>query len=182
MLNSREILQQKIVSGPIDEDMIAQVGIDLRVIEIKRVFGGGIIPQKGKTKLGKKEVMKREDGRAIELQNAVWLLHPGVYDVTLEQGCNIPSDKVMLIRQRSSLLRNGTILHSSVFDPGFKTKNIGTVMIVNAPIAIEYRARIAQAYVHPCNQVAKEDLYDGQFQQDKQREVPAVDKQQTQKL
>lgn len=182
MLNSREILEQKIINGPIDEDMIAQVGIDLRVIEIKRVFGGGVIPQNGKTKLGRKETVKRQDGKQINLQNAVWVLQPGAYDVTLEQGCDIPSDKVLLIRQRSSLLRNGTILHSSVFDPGFKTKNIGTVMIVNNPIAIEYRARIAQAYIHPCNEVAKEDLYDGQFQQDKQREVPVVDKQQTQKL
>lgn len=169
MLNSRQIIDQGIITGPIDDDMIAQVGVDLRVVEIKQIFGGGVIPQQGKTKLADKESVKRQNGLPIGLSNAVWMLQPGAYDVTFEQGCNIPKDKVLLIRQRSSLLRNGTILHSSVFDPGFSTKQMGTVIIVLSPIVIEYKARIAQGYVHECNEVSQEDLYDGQFQGDKQR-------------
>jgi deoxycytidine triphosphate deaminase len=170
MLNSRQILDQKIITGPIDDDMVAQVGVDLRVIEIKSIYGGGVVPQQGKTKLAHKEPVKRNGGREVGLENAVWLLQPGAYDVTFEQGCDIPADKVMLLRQRSSLLRNGSILHSSVFDPGFSTKNVGTVLIVISPIVIEFKARIAQAYIHECTEVASEDLYDGQFQGDKQRD------------
>lgn len=169
MLNSRQILQQGIITGPVDQDMVAQVGIDLRVIEIQSIYGGGVIPQSGKTKLGAKEPVKRQPGRDVGLDNAVWLLQPGAYDVTFEQGCSIPADKVLLIRQRSSLLRNGAILHSSVFDPGFKTDQMGTVLIVVSPIVIEFKARIAQAYVHDCAEVSPDDLYDGQFQNDKQR-------------
>lgn len=169
MLNSRELIHRKIVTGPIDDDMIAQVGVDLRVIRIEQIFGGGVIPQQGKTHLGKKEVVKPQSGKEIELENAVWVLTPGVYDVTFDQGCDIPSDIALLIRQRSSLLRNGTILHSSVFDPGFKTDNIGTVIVVNSPIVIEYKARIAQIYGYVCSEVSSDDLYDGQYQGDKQR-------------
>ncbi len=170
MLNSREIIDGGIVTGPIGKDNVQQVGIDLNVVEIKRIYGGGIIPREGKTTIGQVEPVKREAGKEVGLTNAVWVLSPGAYDVTFEQGCNIPADKVLLIRQRSSLLRNGAILHSSVFDPGFSTKQMGTVLIVHTPLVVEFKARIAQAYVHDCNEVGDEDLYDGQFQNDKQRD------------
>ena len=71
-----------------------------------------------------------------------------------------------MVRQRSSLLRNGAIIASSIFDPGFKTDNIGTVMIVTKDIFIEKDARIAQMYFH---ENSEGELYDGQFQNDKQR-------------
>jgi len=169
MLNSKQILEQGIITGPIEKDNIQQVGIDLNVIEIKHLYGGGVIPHKGKTVLGHSDNVLRENGKDLGLNSAVWTLTPGAYSVTFEQGCNIPSDKVLLIRQRSSLLRNGSILHSSIFDPGFSTEQMGTVLIVHVPIAIEFKARIAQGYVHECSTVSEEDLYDGQFQNDKQR-------------
>lgn len=100
---------------------------------------------------------------------AGWLLYPGVYDITFWEGCKIPSNYVGLIRQRSSMLRNGTVLHSSVFDPGFETDFMGTVMVVNETIFIEDSARVAQIYFHICEEVDKENLYNGQWQQDKQR-------------
>jgi dUTP pyrophosphatase len=102
-------------------------------------------------------------------RQAYWYLEPGAYEVTLSQGCKVPADKFLLIRQRSSLLRNGAILHSSVFDAGFETTSIGTVMFIQTPICIEYEARIAQIYAHDSNIV--ENLYNGQWQGDKQREV-----------
>jgi dUTP pyrophosphatase len=169
MLNGKEIVARGIVTGKIEEENIQQVGVDLNVIEISQIFGGGIIPVKGKTRLGGSERVKRVSGKELELDNMCWMLDPGAYSVDFAQGCDIPADFVLLIRQRSSLLRNGSILHSSVFDPGFSTDKIGTVLIVHAPILIEYGARIAQAYVHPCTEVQVEDLYEGQFQNDKQR-------------
>ena len=174
MLNSKLLLDRKIITGPIGDDNIAQVGIDLNVIEIQQIHGGGIIPFEGKTTVCEREPMKRLAGKDVGLENAVWMLGPGVYDVTFEQGCNIPADVALLIRQRSSLLRNGTILHSSVFDPGFRTKNMGTVIVVLVPIVIEYKARIAQIYGYTCEEVAAEALYDGQFQEDKQRDESAA--------
>jgi len=177
MLNGKRLVEREIISGKIEQENVSQHGIDLNVIEIQQIFGGGVIPQKGKTTLGKCEKVEltfdKENGTNF------WLLRPGVYDVKFKQGCSIPDDMMMLIRQRSSLLRNGTILHSSVFDAGFKTKNIGTVMVVNCPIMIEYGARIAQIYGHACDKV--ENLYDGQWQGDSQRTIPQVTEDETQK-
>ena len=98
-----------------------------------------------------------------------WILYQGAYDITFWEGCKIPSNFVGLIRQRSSMLRNGTVLHSSVFDPGFETEFMGTVMVVNETIFIEEDARVAQIYFHTCEEVDEENLYSGQFQGDKQR-------------
>jgi deoxycytidine triphosphate deaminase len=53
-----------------------------------------------------------------------------------------------------------------VFDPGFKTSNMGTIMLVTETIFIEEEARVAQIYFHKCDSA---ELYDGQFQDDKQR-------------
>ena len=98
-----------------------------------------------------------------------WLLYAGVYDVIMNEGCNIAPNRVGLIRQRSSLMRNGASIQSSIFDPGFKTNNVGTYMFVNCPIFIEENARVAQMYFHDCTPVDEDKLYNGQFQNDKQR-------------
>lgn len=161
MLNARELLERGIVTGEITEDNISQVGIDLNLVKVRQVVNGGMVPKKGKTEL--------PDYIDIPLDEGFYKLMPGVYDIELQQGCNIPSDVTLLIRQRSSLLRNGAIIHSSVFDPGFKTERMGTVLIVNAPIAIEHGARVCQIYGHSNTEVNSDDLYNGQFQNDKQR-------------
>jgi len=98
-----------------------------------------------------------------------WLFYEGVYDITFNEGCKLPSNRVAFIKQRSSLYRNGAIINSPVFDPGFETEFMGTVMAVNVPIFVEEDARVAQIYFHTCGEVAGENLYNGQWQQDKQR-------------
>jgi len=165
MKTAQYLVDKKIVTGEIKPENIAQHGVDLNVIEIHQVLGGGLIPREGKTKIGALEKIEHKFDK--ESGNMYWILSAGVYDVKFSQGCDIPADMMMLIRQRSSLLRNGTILHSSVFDAGFSTKNIGTIMVVNVPILIEFGARICQIYSHDSDTV--DNLYDGQFQNDKQR-------------
>jgi deoxycytidine triphosphate deaminase len=64
------------------------------------------------------------------------------------------------------LYRNGTIINSPVFDPGFETEFMGTLMYVHETIFIEENARVAQIYFHECEAA---ELYDGQWQGDKQR-------------
>lgn len=161
MITGKELVEQGIITGEIGQDNIAQHGVDLNVIEFQSMFGVGLIPKQGKTELVKYLTVEPNSDGLVHLK-------PGAYNVTFEQGCKIPADKMLLIRQRSSLLRNGAILHSSVFDAGFQTENIGSVLVVTHPIAIQLGARIAQIYAHDSNVV--ENLYNGQFQGDKQRE------------
>jgi deoxycytidine triphosphate deaminase len=170
-LNAKEVSEQGIITN-IGEDSIQQVGIDLQVEKIESMFGIGLIPVKGKTRLVQYKEIPLDliitdviDDQPVEKSG--WRLTPGVYSVTFKQGCKIPKDQMLKIRQRSSMARNGSFIHSSIFDPGFETKNIGTIMIVMHPIEIEYEARIAQAYVNTYSPV--ENLYDGQYQKDNQR-------------
>ena len=162
MYNAKELVDKGIITGPIKEKNVQMHGVDLNLIAVKRVLGGGHIPLLGKTVLGSYEDVPVVDG--------MWKLDPGVYDITFAQGCKIPNDIMMLIRQRSSLLRNGTMLHSSVFDAGFETEQMGTVMTVQLPITIEEGARVAQIYSHQGTPVGEDRLYTGQWQGDKQRE------------
>jgi deoxycytidine triphosphate deaminase len=53
-----------------------------------------------------------------------------------------------------------------VFDPGFETEFMGTLVYVHETIFIEKDARVAQIYFHECEPA---DKYDGQWQNDKQR-------------
>lgn len=160
MLNGKEIVERGIVTN-IHEENVSQHGIDLNLIKVEKIIGSGMIPVKGKTVLPSYEEVLPVDG--------VWYLQPDTYNITFEQGCAIPKDQMLLIRQRSSLLRCGGQLHSSVFDSGFYTDHISTFMIITKPIAIEVGARIAQIYNHQCDPV--ENLYTGQYQNDCQRKA-----------
>lgn len=159
MLNAKEILEENLIVLDNAKGKPAQVGYDLSIKSITKLTGNGKI-LKDKT-----IVNKLEECTFNRFENG-WWLSAGTYDVVCNEGCNIPGNRTAMVRQRSSLLRNGAIIASSIFDPGFKTENIGTVMIVTERIFIEQDARIAQMYFHENNEG---ELYDGQFQNDKQR-------------
>lgn len=159
-LTGKQLVEQHIIIGSIEDENIQQHGVDLNLGKVQRIIGKGFIPREGKTQLA-----ERVDVVPIQIEGSdkyVWDLLPGSYDITFLQGCKVPEDKMLLIRQRSSLLRNGTLLHSSCFDAGYECSQIGTVMHVRVPIVIEVGARVAQIYAHNSNKV--ENLYDGQFQ------------------
>ena len=166
-LTGKQLVEQGIMIGEIPAGNVQQHGVDLNVIKIHKMIGNGVIPKEGKTILVQyQEVPNNEVKEGSPLQ---WYLEPGAYNVEFQQGCKIPADKMLLIRQRSSMLRNGAFLHSSVFDAGFETDSIGTVIVVMQPIVIHVGARIAQIYAHNSNVV--ENLYQGQFQGDSQRKA-----------
>ena len=159
MLNAKEIEKEDLIVLDNAQGKFAQVGYDLSIKSISKLKGGG------KVLKDKTVVNDLEEVLYNGFDNG-WWLDPGTYDVTCNEGCDIAANRTAMVRQRSSLLRNGAIIASSIFDPGFKTSNIGTVMIVTERIFIEKNARIAQMYFHENNEG---ELYDGQFQNDKQR-------------
>jgi deoxycytidine triphosphate deaminase len=167
MLNADQITEKGLLKLEQSKGKKAQVGYDLSLQTIKQIRANpqdkiGVVLRNSTSLAGYSDIEKVQlDG------NMGWLLYPGTYEITFWEGCKIPSDYVGLIRQRSSLLRNGTIIHSSVFDPGFETEFMGCVMRVNETIFIEEDARVAQIYFHDCVEVS--ELYNGQFQGDKQR-------------
>ena len=165
MINAQQIVDKGLLKLENSKGKAAQIGYDLSLKAVNKIGNVGKV-LKNKTELASYEPIEK-----IQLDGHTgWLLYPGAYDITFWEGCDIPSNYVGLIRQRSSMLRNGTVLHSSVFDPGFSTEFMGTVMVVNEAIFIEEDARVAQIYFHECTPVGEENLYNGQWQGDKQRQ------------
>lgn len=167
-LTGKQIVDNFIVTDVCPEG-IQQQGVDLRVKEIRRVLNNipGYIPKQGKTSTPQSEVVYALPD-SVDNHLEYYLL-PGYYEIEFMEGCNIKSNLSLHIKSRSSLVRCGANCFSGQFDAGFKTKNIGCFMQVNVPIYIDPGARIAQALVFESYPVDNEDLYDGQWQNDKQR-------------
>ena len=160
----RGILQNVCVNG------IQQQGIDVRVIDIKRVDACdnlcGFIPATGKTLTPVVTPINLQQN----YNSTFWELAPGYYEVTFEEGCQIPADCAMYFKTRSSLVRCGAEIRSGQFDGGFETDHMGAFLKVELPIKIEKGARVAQAIINETYPVEKEYLYDGQWQRDNQRQ------------
>jgi deoxycytidine triphosphate deaminase len=173
MLTANQILDEGLLKLEHTKGKPAQVGFDLTLKAVNKV-GNRISADSyyadskiGKVLKNKTELTTYTPVETINLDGVEgWLLYTGTYDITFWEGCKIPDNRVAFIKQRSSLWRNGTLINSPVFDPGFETDNMGTIMMVTEPIFIEKDARVAQIYFHECDAAEK---YDGQWQNDKQR-------------
>jgi deoxycytidine triphosphate deaminase len=174
MLNVKQVIDEGLLLLEHTQGKPAQVGYDLSLKAVQRIgnqigsgntmYVDGLI---GKVLKDKTVLTTYKPVNTINLEgNKGWLLHPGVYDITFNEGCKIPENRVAFIKQRSSLYRNGAIINSPVFDPGFETEFMGTLLYIHEPLFIEINARVAQIYFHECEPAEK---YDGQWQNDKQR-------------
>ena len=169
-LLSTEELQQMVTN--FEKENLQQHSIDLNLIKVEKILEWGFIPKEGKTQLAGRQTVELNyspDGTYCPSNKGIWYLNPGVYDVMFAQGIKILNDRMCLIKHRSSLGRNGSLLRSALFDAGFKTENLGAVLFVHAPVMIEYGARIGTLYGHTSKPV--DNLYNGQWQNDKQRQT-----------
>ena len=174
MLNAKQIVDEGLLLLEHTHGKPAQVGYDLSLKAVQKVGSSIVVggtfnkgAKIGKVLKDKTELTTYIPIESIKLDGAEgWLLYEGVYDITFNEGCKIPDNRVAFIKQRSSLYRNGAIINSPVFDPGFETEFMGTLLYVHEPLFIEINARVAQIYFHECEPAEK---YDGQWQNDKQR-------------
>ena len=168
MLNAQQILDEGLLKLEQTQGKAAQVGYDITLKQVNKVGFYGEGPNRiGKVLKDKTELTTYTPLQTTQVDGIEgWLLYEGVYDITFNEGCKIPDNRVAFIKQRSSLYRNGAIINSPVFDPGFETQNMGTLLYVYETLFIETDARVAQIYFHECNGA---ELYNGQWQGDKQR-------------
>lgn len=172
MLNVKQILDEGLLLLENTKGKPAQVGYDITIKAVNKIgtkVGGNLFTEGRVGKVLKDKTVLTTytlvDEKTVDGALG-WLLYEGVYDITFNEGCKIPDNRVAFIKQRSSLYRNGAIINSPVFDPGFETENMGTLLYVHETIFIEKDARVAQIYFHECEPAEK---YDGQWQNDKQR-------------
>lgn len=171
-LTGRQIVEKSIITN-FCTDGIQQQGVDVRIKKISVVGRGyhnesyGRVPKEGKTITPTTTEIPPITTNSIEY----WELPVGYYEVEFEEGCNIPNYIAMNFKTRSSLVRCGAEILSGQFDAGFATNNMGAFLKVNIPITIEKGARVAQAILTETYEVDNENLYNGQWQGDKQRLV-----------
>lgn len=163
-LTGKQIVDQGIVKG-YSEEAVQQQGVDVRLSSIMELYDSGYVPKTGKTTLCKTRPINPVNTGSTEF----FVLLPGYYEVNLMEACSVPNNGTLHFKTRSGLVRNGAIVHSGQFDAGFETEKMGCFLQVNRPIRIEVGARIAQAIVFESESVNDEDLYNGQYQGDKQR-------------
>ena len=164
MLNAKQIIDEGLLKLEHTKGKPAQVGYDLSLRAVQKI---GDLNKMGKVLKDKTELTTYTPKQTQNVDGVEgWILYPGVYDIIFNEGCKLPENRVAFIKQRSSLYRNGAIINSPVFDPGFETEFMGTLMYVHETIFIEKDARVAQIYFHTCDSA---ELYDGQFQGDRQR-------------
>ena len=172
-LTGKQIVGKGIVTN-VCEDGIQQQGVDVRIDKVFKVISNeGRVPVEGKTVrpdyVEIKSKLTSWGNGVVSNYSDYFHLEPGWYEVELLEGCNIGSNELLNFKTRSSLVRCGSIVHSGQFDAGFNTEKMGCFLQVNHPINIQKGARIAQAIVTESYEVMNEDLYNGQWQGDKQR-------------
>ena len=161
-LTGKEILEKGIITGSCP-DGLQQQGIDVRVKKITKFLPTST----GHIGLKSTALPKAQDKVEITPINGVFTLTPGYYELEMEEGCDMKDRYAMTLKTRSSLCRCGSEIVGGQFDAGFKTDSIGCFLRVEFPINIEVGARVAQTLVHESTPVI--NLYDGQWQNDKQR-------------
>ena len=152
----------------------AQVGVDLTLATVAKISSGGRILSDDTAK--KLEVKATKLGfysdcppiriKSPDMDEAFigWQLDAGVYSIGFDQGLkSLPANCNASIIQRSSLGRNGAMIRSSVYDPGFETPQMGAILYVYSSLVltIEQHARVAQIVFH---ENEDSSLYEGQWQ------------------
>lgn len=154
MLNNADQVEQLLQTN--GKGAKAQVGYDLTLKGVKRIKGGTVTTRQTiVTPYEELSTITMDDG------SKYYILAPGSYSLTFEQGVKLPTNKTAFIRHRSSILRCGAIITSGVYDPGFEVDEMGAVLIATQPITIEKGARVAQIIIFDNNEA---DAYDGQWQ------------------
>ena len=136
---------------PTTDTQLQPNGVDLTAAAIVEQTTPGRISQDGKT-IG--------DRRAIKADDGVFRLDPGAYILQYAETVEIPEGHIGFIYPRSSLMRNSCMLHTAVWDAGYKGKGEGLLEVHHA-IEIEAGARVGQLVFATAEH---EHTYDGDYQ------------------
>lgn len=134
------------------EEQIQPNGVDLTVESVYTQTSKGEITTDGKTIGDREELLPKDD--------ETYRLGPGAYVVKYGETLSIPDEHIGFVYPRSSLIRNGAMLHTAVWDAGYTGRGEG-LLVVHTPIEIERHARIGQIVYANANH---ESVYDGTYQ------------------
>lgn len=144
--------------GDVDPEQIQPNGVDLRLGAVLELTGSGQITRSGKT-ISDREPLDTEtltgDG-----DRQGYTLDTGGYVLEYAEAVTIPEGHVGFVLPRSSLMRNGAMLNTAVWDAGYSGRGEGLLQVHN-PVSLERGARVAQLVLAAADH---EDRYDGEYQ------------------
>lgn len=147
----------------------AQVGVDCSLSEVYKLSSAGVI-LKSKSNVSKYELINKDHYIVEGVKLYGWYLPKGTYMICLNEGCQFGNNDTGYLVQRSSFNRSGCTTVSSVWDPGYTSKdangNVSKMSIrlnvdTDQGIYIEENTRIAQLLVFENESTTD---YNGQFQ------------------
>lgn len=151
-------------SGAFVADQLAAVepaqiqpnGVDLTVDSILEPIDAGRIGRDEKTVGDRQPVAPSE----VTDSGDTYYLPPGAYIAQYDETVRIPDGHIGFIYPRSSLMRNGCMLNTAVWDAGYEGRGEG-LLTVHHDIEIERGARIGQLVLAAANHAG---TYDGTYQ------------------
>lgn len=89
-----------------------------------------------------------------------WFLHPGTYEVVMQNIIRVGQDEAGWVITRSTLNRNGIFLTSGLYDSGYHGVMAGALHIHGGPLKIKKGTRVGQFL---CFKAESLKLYDGSY-------------------
>jgi dUTP pyrophosphatase len=153
-----EAVRRGYVRGLVDAGLQVQpAGVDLTLMKVEGFRSRGTI---GLTS-GSRVLSELEE---IPATGGAYELKPGCYKVTYNEVVEVPPQMLALSFPRSSLLRCGAYLGNAVWDPGYRGRGSGLLVVHNPEgIRLERNARLVQIIFMQMTEVPQE-VYSGAFQ------------------
>lgn len=157
--------QQLVTNIANPEKQVGSDGIDLTLHSINRVDDSELRP--AVLTENKKYTIHRSHTELTPIAltedykiSSGYVLSPGVYDFTFNEGCNLKNGVAGLLLLRSTFVRNGNIGQCGLHDNGFETEHLGMMVHVTRQTIVEQGMRVAQIVLWE-SASAKE--YDGTY-------------------
>ncbi len=164
ILTGKQISDQKIVEQMIDPGkQIQPCGIDLTVGKIELLTNRGSIDfdNTGRILPNTLELVDSQFGMWTDGSHC---LGQGCYLVTFNEIVNVPKNCMGIARPRSSLLRCGASVETSVWDPGYRGRSQSLLTIHNqCGLMLKKNAKLIQIVFMTLSDDA-EQLYNGIYQ------------------
>ena len=139
--------------SPASPAQVQPNGVDLTLDAVFEQSGSGHVGRDG-TEIGDREE------RTPAGDPPTYSLSPGGYVVRYGETIHVPEGHVGFLYPRSSLLRNGCMLDTAVWDAGYEGRGEGLLEVYHE-VTIERDARVAQLVLAEADH---DDTYDGSYQ------------------
>lgn len=134
------------------EEQVQPAGVDLTLNRVEMLTARGEISVEPRFSKGVNVLPNK----------GFYELPQGSYRVTYHEIVKIPAGYIGLLMPRSSLLRNGATIYTAVWDPGYRGRGMGLMVVFNRQgIRIAEDARVAQLILLSVEDSA--GLYKGRF-------------------